>query len=91
MVVKGKRKRKKPINTDTHCPHCQKKIVLVGMSEISVITGRDPRFIQTYRDRGLIPEPAINLARGSIWELSQVKEFIDKYKIKPSPSEEPER
>jgi len=70
-----------PIQNKITCLGCNKEIELLGLKELATASGRDTRFIQKYRDRGLLPEPVAILACGAIWERSQVEAFIQKHRV----------
>lgn len=63
------------------CPHCRKKIKLLGHLEIAEKLGWDPRMLSTYKKRGKLPKPDFDLACGPVWfeNNKELVIFIDKH------------
>jgi hypothetical protein len=67
---------------DMNCPHCGKRIKILGHQELAALIGWDRRTLSTYKYRNQLPKPDFELACGPIWyeDNKEIQEFIRKHK-----------
>lgn len=59
------------------CPHCGKRIELVGQKELTEEYGMGPNPVQHARSLGIFPDPVLSFGNRNMWLKEQIETYVE--------------